>query len=85
MGDRVCIGDGIQAMKTRVLEIADKHMVSKCDRHDAFKTVRDLKSYAGPILCRPRRFPNWNVPIISTSAEMGEGIKQLVAAISEYT
>jgi LAO/AO transport system kinase len=38
------LGDDIQAIKAGVLEIADIHVVSKCDRSDANKTVADLKN-----------------------------------------
>jgi len=37
------LGDEIQAIKAGVLEIADIHVVSKCDRDDALRTLTDLK------------------------------------------
>ncbi|MDA1089628.1 MAG: hypothetical protein O3A85_04865, partial [Proteobacteria bacterium] len=37
------LGDEIQAIKAGILEIADIHVVSKCDRADAAATVSDLK------------------------------------------
>ena len=37
------LGDEIQAIKAGVLEIADIHVVSKCDRDDANRTLVDLK------------------------------------------
>jgi LAO/AO transport system kinase len=37
------LGDDIQAIKAGILEIADVHVVSKCDRPDANKTIADLK------------------------------------------
>ena len=37
------LGDEIQAIKAGVLEIADIHVVSKCDRSDANRTMVDLK------------------------------------------
>ena len=37
------LGDDIQAIKAGILEIADIHVVSKCDRADANKTIADLK------------------------------------------
>jgi LAO/AO transport system kinase len=38
------LGDDIQAIKAGILEIADIHVVSKCDRPDANKTIAELKS-----------------------------------------
>ncbi len=37
------LGDEIQAIKAGILEIADIHVVSKCDRSDANRTMTDLK------------------------------------------
>ena len=38
------LGDDIQAIKAGILEIADIHAVSKCDRPDANRTIADLKT-----------------------------------------
>jgi LAO/AO transport system kinase len=38
------LGDDIQAIKAGILEIADIHAVSKCDRPDANRTLADLKN-----------------------------------------
>ena len=37
------LGDEIQAIKAGILEIADIHIVTKCDRSDANETIRQLK------------------------------------------
>ncbi len=37
------LGDEIQAIKAGMLEIADIHVVSKCDRSDANRTLVDIK------------------------------------------
>jgi LAO/AO transport system kinase len=77
------LGDGIQAIKAGVLEIADMHVVSKSDRPDAHKTVGDLKAMLG--LGLTGRGPSdWKVPVISTSAENGDGIDELVAIIDAH-
>jgi LAO/AO transport system kinase len=77
------LGDDIQAIKAGVLEIADVHVVSKCDRPDADKTMRDLKTMlamglatAGPSA--------WPVPVLATSAQDGRGIDELLAAIDAH-
>jgi LAO/AO transport system kinase len=38
------LGDDIQAIKAGILEIADIHAVSKCDKPDANRTIVDLKT-----------------------------------------
>src|SRR4029077_4017240 len=38
------LGDDIQAIKAGILEIADIHAVSKCDKPDANKTIAELKA-----------------------------------------
>jgi LAO/AO transport system kinase len=38
------LGDDIQAIKAGILEIADIHAVSKCDKPDANKAIADLKN-----------------------------------------
>ena len=38
------LGDDIQAIKAGILEIADIHAVSKCDKPDANRTLADLKN-----------------------------------------
>ncbi len=38
------LGDDIQAIKAGILEIADIHVVSKCDRPDANRMIADLKN-----------------------------------------
>jgi len=38
------LGDDIQAIKAGILEVADVHVVSKCDRPDANRLIADLKN-----------------------------------------
>src|SRR5262249_21340307 len=79
------LGDDIQAMKAGILEIADVHAVSKCDRPDASRTVTDLKNMlalgVGP--SSPRGGP-WEVPVVPTSAAREEGISGLADAIDRH-
>ena len=77
------LGDGIQAIKAGILEIADINVVSKCDRQDASKTVNDLRSML-ELGLTGRASSNWDVPVISTSGETGEGINQLIDTINEH-
>lgn len=77
------LGDDVQAMKAGLLEISDIHVVSKCDRADANKTVTDLKA----MLSLGRRMnstTDWQPPVVRTSAEVKEGIDELLAAIDRH-
>ncbi len=77
------LGDDIQAIKAGVLEIADMHVVSKCDRDDANRTVADLKGMVGMGLSGRNRL-GWNVPVVPTSAEKGIGITDLIITLDEH-
>ena len=76
------LGDEIQAIKAGILEIADIHVVSKCDRSDANRTIVDLKQMLMLALA-PERTP-WTVPVIGTSAVSGLGFDELVDAIERH-
>src|SRR5437868_95606 len=69
-------GDGIQAMKSGLLEIADIIAINKADRGGADRLEHDLKT-AFELGLRSRR----DMPIVITEAIRGKGIPELVAAI----
>lgn len=77
------LGDGIQAIKAGVLEIADIHVVSKCDKDEASRTVADLKSML-QLGSTARNRHGWEVPVLRTSAETGLGIDELVATLDRH-
>ena len=76
------LGDEIQAIKAGILEIADIHVVSKCDRSDANRTMIDLKQML--MLGMGHAKPEWTVPVIGTSAITGQGFDELVEAIAGH-
>jgi LAO/AO transport system kinase len=76
------LGDEIQAIKAGILEIADIHVVSKCDRSDANRTLVDLKQTL--MLGLSHEKPEWTVPVIGTSSISGEGFDELVAAVASH-
>ncbi|MBM3565655.1 MAG: methylmalonyl Co-A mutase-associated GTPase MeaB [Alphaproteobacteria bacterium] len=79
------LGDEIQAIKAGVLEIADIHVVSKCDRSDANKTISDLKGMlALETRMGGRRAGSWTVKVVPTSAEKGQGIGDLLKIIDDH-
>jgi LAO/AO transport system kinase len=76
------LGDDIQAIKAGVLEIADIHVVSKCDRPDANKTIADLKNMlALGLKASPAA---WRPMVIATSAAKDEGTAELLAMIDRH-
>jgi LAO/AO transport system kinase len=77
------LGDEIQAIKAGVLEIADIHVVSKCDRSDAQRTLVDLKNMLALGALTSTK-PEWTVPVIGTSSVSGEGLGELVAGIDAH-
>ncbi len=77
------LGDEIQAIKAGVLEIADIHVVSKCDRPDAHKTVVDLKGMLS-LGSLGRGDTTWATPVIATSAQAQDGIDALATTVAEH-
>ena len=75
------MGDGIQAAKAGILEIADVFVVNKADRDGADTVVRDLRG-----CCRSgtgdRR--GVGVPIVKTVASRGEGLDDVVDRIEGH-
>ena len=76
------MGDGIQAAKAGILEIADVFVVNKADRDGVDHTVRDVRhliqmgeSAAGVA---------WRRPVVRASALVGEGIAEIVAAVDAH-
>jgi len=87
------LGDDVQAIKAGILEIADIPVVSKCDRSDANRTITDLKtmlamgitaSFDADSMNNNAGKPLWQVPVVGTSAETGEGIRNLVATMDRH-
>jgi len=77
------MGDGIQAAKAGILEVADVFVVNKADRDGAARTVRDLKHMIS-LGRREIRGPTWRPPIVSTVATTGQGVAEVVAAVAEH-
>jgi LAO/AO transport system kinase len=69
------LGDGIQAMKSGILEIADVLVVNKADREGAARTRQELDAALA------LRASSKLVPVIETVATLGRGVDDLVGAI----
>jgi LAO/AO transport system kinase len=77
------MGDGIQAAKAGILEIADVFVVNKADRDGADTTVRELK-YMISLGRREIRGASWRQPIVKTVAARLEGIGDVVDAVDTH-
>lgn len=92
------MGDGIQAAKAGVLEIADVFVVNKADRDGAEQVARDLRNLA---LSGRLSVPSassagsgqtgggagddrWVAPILKTTASRGDGIPALSEALAGH-
>lgn len=74
-------GDGIQAMKAGLLEVADVLVVNKSDLPGADRLADDLEEAVHVRFGREAEFP---VPVVSVSAASGAGIEELFAAIESH-
>jgi LAO/AO transport system kinase len=72
-------GDGVQANKAGLLEIADVLVVNKADREGAPDTVRDLE-----LMLELAGERDWRPPIVETVATDGRGVDDLWRAILDH-
>jgi LAO/AO transport system ATPase len=79
------MGDGIQAAKAGILEVADVFVVNKADRDGADTTVRDLRAMLS-LGGRHTRAGAWRPPIVKTvaSRDADNGIADVVTRIEEH-
>jgi LAO/AO transport system kinase len=73
-------GDGVQAMKAGLMEIAEVFCVNKADRDGADRLVRDLE---GALELMPKH-RTWVPPVLRSIATSNEGTKELVDKILEH-
>jgi LAO/AO transport system kinase len=72
-------GDGVQANKAGLLEIADVLVVNKADREGASDTVRDLE-----LMLELAGERDWRPPIVETVATDGRGVGDLWQAVHDH-
>jgi LAO/AO transport system kinase len=77
------MGDGIQAAKAGILEIADVFVVNKADRDGADQVARDLR-YMLSLGGRHALEGGWKPPIVKTVAARGEGVEKVIEAIEKH-
>ncbi|PNY82244.1 methylmalonyl Co-A mutase-associated GTPase MeaB [Deinococcus koreensis] len=74
-------GDGVQAFKAGIMEIADVIAVNKADLPAADRTVRELMAAQG---LGAHDEHTWFAPIRKTVASTGEGVDALIAAVEQH-
>jgi LAO/AO transport system ATPase len=79
------MGDGIQADKAGILEVADVFVVNKADRDGADQTVRDLR-YMQSLGGRHSGAGSWRPPIVRTvaSRETDNGIDEVWTKVAQH-
>ncbi len=75
------MGDGIQAAKAGILEIGDVYVVNKADRPEAASVRRDLRSM---LALTERASAAWRPPVLLMSAQSGEGVDKVAAALADH-
>lgn len=75
------MGDGIQAAKAGILEIADIFVVNKADHDGTQSLVRELRNM---VALAPLGPDDWKPPIVKTVASKGEGIVELAEQVRAH-
>ncbi|SCX52618.1 LAO/AO transport system kinase [Klenkia marina] len=73
------MGDGIQAAKAGILEVADVFVVNKADREGADRTARELRA-----MLTMAADTGWRPPVVRTVASAGEGVDDVLTRVEEH-
>ncbi len=74
-------GDGIQAMKAGLMEIADLFVMNKADRPGADQAMNSIEFILG---LRPHNGQDWLARIVKTQAHEGKGIAEVIMIINQH-
>lgn len=74
------LGDGVQAIKAGIMEIADIFVVNKADHPQADKTVADIRD----LLRMDIHSRAWVPPIVKTVAVQNEGLEDLWTRVQQH-
>jgi len=78
-------GDGVQAMKAGLLEVADVLVVNKSDLTGADRLALDLEDALElRSLRRDGREPPWKVPVVSACALREEGMERVLQTLDDH-
>lgn len=75
------LGDGVQAAKAGILEVADVIVVNKADRDGADQALRDLRAM---LALAARAEGAWIPPVVATVATEGSGVDDVLAAVAAH-
>lgn len=75
-------GDGIQAMKAGLMEVADVFVVNKSDRPGADRLRKELRMVKH--LRESAESDGWEPPVLLTVASEGEGVSELATSLDEH-
>ncbi len=74
-------GDGVQALKAGVMEIADVFVVNKADQTGADRAAADIEA----VLRLNEYGPgDWRPPVLRTRATEGGGVEEVVEAVGRF-
>ncbi|HET9186348.1 MAG TPA: methylmalonyl Co-A mutase-associated GTPase MeaB [Acidothermaceae bacterium] len=76
------MGDGVQAAKAGLLEVADVLVVNKADREGADDALRDLRHMLTYVT--DRQPGEWRPPVVGAVATAEGGVAELVEAIGKH-
>jgi len=74
------MGDGVQAIKAGVMEIADLFVINKADHPETPRAERELRSFLRMV----SRDDGWEPPLIKTVATTGQGVEELVNTVQRF-
>lgn len=74
------LGDGVQAIKAGIMEIADIFVVNKADNPQAGRTIADIRDLLRMDTARRA----WTPPIVPTVATRGDGLEDLWTRIEQH-
>jgi LAO/AO transport system kinase len=76
------MGDGVQAAKAGLLEVADVLVVNKADRDGADDAVRELRQMIGTV--SDRAGGGWRPVVVRAVATAEDGVNELVETIDKH-
>jgi LAO/AO transport system kinase len=74
-------GDGIQALKSGLMEVADVFAVNKSDRPAAERIVGEIRA---AIKLTAHGDGGWTPPVVATVATSAQGIEELAREIERH-
>lgn len=74
-------GDGVQAMKSGLLELADVIAINKCDLPGADRLTSDMQE---AVHLRTAGRDRWASPVVQCSAGKREGVEDVFAAVKSH-